>query len=121
MPNCGTIIYDLTFVPMDVYKRDWEIEDLDQCKLIEEDFDKPVEIPSQYVQINDLTDDVKKEIENLFRTFGAYSAKELGQLLNPIADELVIQGKEELDLNKLKTSGLESIQNNAIVCYIFKE
>ena len=83
-PDCGTFIKDLVFVPNDIYFRDIEFENPDNSKFISDIFNDKAEIPERYLNVEILPVEIESEIENLFRKYGAYSSRQLAELLNPI-------------------------------------
>ena len=121
-PRCGTLIKDLTFIPKDIYIRDTDIEDPDGEEIINIVFNDSVEIPDIYTNINNLTDDIKKEIECLFRHFGTYPASKLGEYLNPIVDKFIVSNSDEISLERMKYIDIEDFSDseiNDIIKYIY--
>ena len=112
-PHCGTLIEDLVFIPKDIYIRDLDVEDPDKLKIINEPFDDKAEIPNNYMDINNLSDQVKKDIEDLFRLFGSYPASKLGEYLNPIV-ELTVSDDNKIILNMIKTISIEDFSENEL-------
>ena len=122
-PRCGTLIKDLAFIGnKNVYKRDITQDDLDNCQIITHEFDHTVDIPLLYNEIASLSDELKKDIESVFRSFGAFPASILGEILNPIVD-LVVNDIGEIELTKFKDLQKNSFDktNSNIVEYIYQQ
>ncbi len=123
-PHCGTLIKELTFIPKDIYEREFSQNNPDTADIITVGVDDSIQIPEPYNEVNNLSLEIKKDIEDLFFNFGAYPADELGKLLNPIVDQLVNQQNDELDLSRLITLDRNIINigqdSNRIVDYIYQ-
>lgn len=128
-PNCGTFIKDLTFIPKDIYFRDFENGNPDKCSQIEiEEIDKDgdIAIPAEYQTITSLSDRLKRDIERVFLTFGAYPGNSLGELLNPIVNTAIGHDATvnlPIDLSVFSTLRKDDYQlgnKNAILNYIYQ-
>ena len=97
--DCGTAINELKAeIDRDVYIQSKYNDDK---RSINDILEKEIVIPEKYLEIDDLPDDVIREIEKVFCEFGAYSAYELGQLINPIVNYKDICGLcNEIDLTR---------------------
>lgn len=119
--NCGTAINALKdYLDREVYIRNEYYDCLDA---IEEDFDETVAIPKMYSDIEKVPDDVKDEIEKVFRKFGAYSAYDIGCLIISVINlDGVIKADEEIDLEKihnLQISDYKELEQNELLKYLF--
>lgn len=120
-PDCGTLIKDLTFVCRDVYVKPLVEEYYDQVIKITEVLDYTVKIDRPYETTRSIRLPLLKEVEDVFREFGAYPVDVLGKLLTPIADKIVKDNSDELDLLILQNFNRNDFDvNNAIADYLFK-
>ena len=123
-PSCGTLINELNFiVPRDIYTRNIvDGNDPDNMTIINVSLSACANVPTQYKDIKTLSTPVREELEKVFNTFGTYPASELGKLLNPIVECILINGScNEIDLSKVCGEAIEKIENNAIVEYIMQQ
>lgn len=118
--GCGTLIPDLTFIPQTIYMRDFDSEDPDGIKTIDESFNEEVVIPEQYTKYGIISEEVKTSIEEVFRSFGAYSGSQLADCLNPIVKRIKKEGSKELSLERMRDIDIEDFTNNKIMEYICK-
>lgn len=98
--GCGTLIKDLTFIPQSIYLRDLKEEDPDGRHPISEELDETAIIPTPYV--SKVTYKLEKNIEDVFKRFGAYSGSQLAECLNPIVKLIKNGNSDELDLSKIE-------------------
>ena len=120
-PNCGTLIKDLMlFIPRDVYIRDVSLGDNDSCNIISEGFSCCIDIPAQYKDVGTIPGEVKDEIEKVFKLFGAYPASDLGSLLNPIVEQVVVEPSDKIELEKLKNISVD-VEDNPIIKYLCEQ
>jgi len=123
-PNCGTLIKEMTMIASkDVYIRSIINENPDNPSRVTDQIDNCIEIPTQFRSIDNLTSEIKLEIESLFIRFGAYPADVLGRLINPIVDNIVSPSSDEVILDKLfdlKRDSLNTDGPNDVIDYIFE-
>lgn len=83
------------------------------------------EIQEKYKDIVNVDPTVRQKIEEVFRTFGAYSPTKLGECINPIVKQTgVINANGEVDLSKIYTLKRSEIQIDnstpkALIDYLF--
>lgn len=121
-PRCGTLIRDLTFIPKDIYERDFTDGNPDSRNMVNVLIDKEVIIERPYDEVEHLSTELKGDIEDLFIHFGAYPADQLGRLLNPIVDKIVDETSDKLQPEKLKYLQKDDIdveEKNEIVDYLY--
>lgn len=120
--NCGTIIEDSCF---------WVYPDEYICgkaqnnkKYILDELKEPVDLPYnlyyRYEQLcqYDIPSYIKKDVEEVFRYFGAYSKEDLSEVLNPIVDMLTTECCGKIDLSKISDIIDEVAQDNEVIKYI---
>jgi len=120
--NCGTIIEDACFwVFSDEYICD---KDQNNKKYIIDELKEPVDLSynlyyryEQLCQYN-IPFYIKKDVEEVFRCFGAYSKEDLSEVLNPIVDMLTTECNDKIDLSKLPAIIDKVAQDNEVVKYI---
>lgn len=126
--NCGTTITDLAFyVDRDIYIQYNGYDD--GKKTIDSNLiNNNITVPEQYINVDSISDDVKFSIKNVFLSFGAYSAIDLGNCINPIIlYEGITQENGDIDLIKIyhlsKEDLLAQYNDNSIdktlINYIF--
>ena len=106
--SCGTIIDEIKgSFDMDIYNI---IMCLDNKQQINEDFNYDLSIPDKYKKYDNVDEETKKNIENIFRKFGSFSAYNLGQCLNP-----VINYPNVLNNDRVILSTIRSLDKNCFV------
>lgn len=107
--GCGTAINELkSYMDRDIYI---QLKYGDDEKFISQIFDEQ-KIPIQnYEQTESLSDDVKKQIELIFRHFGAYTAYDLGQCINCIVNYPNVTKNDEVDISILQTLSREKFRD----------
>lgn len=123
LPNCGTFISALNFIPKDIYIRDFESDDPDNMSDITEAFNEDAKIPVQYTVTETIPPQLNQEIKTIFIKFGTYPATNLGDLLNPIVNK-ISNGNDTEPLDILRLSSLTKndfidAENNKILEYIY--
>lgn len=130
--DCGTAIPDLLLFlkDRDVYLRS-SYKDLN-CKIPEDIWvtrnsmtNDPLN-PGQFVyatyrDIDSLTEKLKRDIEEVFRKFGAYCQRELGYLLNSIVEhDMVVGYKNIIELDEIRKLRKEDFEKtNDLIEYLF--
>lgn len=111
--NCGTSIHELKFfIDRDVYIQ-YQYDD--DCQYIECKLDKNVDILDKHKETNSLSEELKAEIENVFRHFGSFCAYHLGQCINPIVDlPQIVNDNNEIQLHILSNISKESFANGSL-------
>jgi len=121
-PNCGTFIKETRFlVPVDVYVRDIDAVNPDGKKMIAGvELNHNACIPEFHQNISGLLPNLKRDIEDVFFYFGAYSQVDLSDELNPIVEYgRVCRPDGSVDLNEIAHLDKNLFPNN-VVEYIFK-
>ncbi|MBQ7136697.1 MAG: hypothetical protein IJO43_01815 [Bacilli bacterium] len=122
--DCGTHIKDVSvWLYRDEYLMD---EYQDDKKYITDEFKRPKNLPNgqlkRYNALNNtlgnLTEEVKREAEEVFRRFGAYSQVDLSKILNPIIENTGTQSYGKIDLSRIPSAIAETEPNNDVVKYI---
>lgn len=79
--DCGTYIEELVAY---VNREAYFVSKYYDCKdYIDVDIDEEAYVPFRYLDVSDIDEDVKNIMMDVFRTFGAYSAYELGMQIVP--------------------------------------
>ena len=104
--NCGTSINELkVYIDRDVYIQ-YQYED--DCQYINSEFLHHEDIIEKHKDIDSVDDTLKKVIEDVFRNFGAFSAYDLGQCINPIVNlPQMVNEKGEIQLHIIPTIDFE--------------
>ena len=80
-------------------------------------------VPEKYKDIDDLSDDVKECIDEVFKLFGGYSAYVIGQDINDLIDIYgIVRENGRIDLNRihdLSEKDVESIKKSRLIDYLF--
>ena len=123
-PCCGTRIKDLDFIIVkNIYVRDLTLPNFDKPSEISIcELKRNLTVPPEYSAIENLSDSIINEIENVFLRFGAYPGDDLGNLLNPIVDKIIMGADCKLDilkLSKLSDKDFGVNQNNEIIKYLY--
>jgi len=121
--NCGTIIEDSAFfVYSDEYickkdrdNKEYILEEINECN------DLPIGLYERYKEVSKyskIPEIIKKDVEEVFRYFGAYSKTDLSEVLNPIVDKLTTESYGKIDLSKISSILNEITQDNEIIKYM---
>ena len=121
--NCGTMIEDASFwvYPTEYicYKehnnKEYIIDELIEPKNL------PARLYVRYKEVckdSDIPADVKKDVEEVFRRFGAYSQADLSEVLNPIVDMFTTESYGKIDLSKISDIIDEVAQDNEVIKYL---
>lgn len=118
--GCGTIIYEVMdrFDDGDIYTR---IRYNDGCKIIDKkEIDMNAEVPNEYRNYKNLSDKVKKDIDEVFRNFGAYSQSELGKLITSLLClDGVVDDNGEVNLEQVSRLNNDSLkEKNALIIFL---
>lgn len=118
-PKCGTLIIGIQmYVDRDVYHR--YPYDNSKKRISRKELKENVDIPDSYKEIQSLSEEVKKDIEDVFFTFGAYSQEDLSEELNPIVEyEGICENNDRINLDNLILL-IGKLPGNKVVDYIFK-
>lgn len=118
-PNCGTAIKELMCeVERDVY-RNYHYED-GKKRISKHELKANVDIPKMYPDTSLLKSELKKDIEDVFFSFGAYSQKDLSDVLNPIVEyEGICNSEGIIELEKIILLH-DKLPDNEVIKYIFK-
>lgn len=120
--KCGTIIQEIKMLyDMVMYEN---VRSENTKNLIKEPIIHSDNIPKKYLDFDDLTDDIKCRIEDVFRHFGSYSPFALGQCLNQIVDYPdIIKEDKSFDLlmfsNLKKDDFINISENRELIDYLF--
>lgn len=121
--NCGTMIESSAcWLHINEYVCR---KDQNNKEYITEELKEPIDLPAKincrYIEIFkccDLPFYVKKEVEEVFRYFGAYSHVDLSEVLNPIVDMLTTESYGKIDLSKISYIIDEVTQDNEVIKYL---
>lgn len=104
--NCGTSINELkVYVDRDVYI---QYQYADDCQYINCEFLRDEDVIEKHKDIGSIDDTLKDVIENVFRNFGAFSAYDLGQCINPIVNlPQIVNEKGEIQLHNISIINFE--------------
>ena len=118
--NCGTWINSTKFWPRDIYAHyPGQIHD-DKRKISIFSMKLTTDIPECYSKIGELSPELMLDIEDLFCTFGAYSQKDLSDLLNPIVEHPEVCNEDgTINLESIKNLNKWDFLGNKAVEYIF--
>ncbi len=107
--GCGTAINELkSYVDRDIYI---QLQYEDDGKIISTSFDEQKIPTDKYTQTESLTQDIKKQIELVFRHFGSYKASDLGQCINHIVNYPGVTKEDEVDISVLSTLSRDTFKN----------
>lgn len=117
-PNCGTAIKELMCgIERDVY-REYAYED-GKKRIHKHELKANVDIPKMYPDISLLKPEIKKDIEDVFFNFGAYSQSDLSDVLNPIVEyEGICNSEGIIELEKIILLH-DKLPGNKVLDYIF--
>lgn len=116
--ECGTIIASLQcYVDRDVY---FDYPYVNSKKRISRnELNENADIPGRYKEVSNLAPGLKKDIEDVFFTFGAYSQVDLSDVLNPIVEyEGICNSEGIIDLSKIILLH-DKLPGNKVLDYIF--
>lgn len=111
-PNCGTLIEALAFIPKSIYSRDIFEQDNDKNDVISEKMLSGKKSEQYSVDEDEIPEDVRNQIRDVFINFGAYCGGALAKCLNPIVDEIISDDGETLDLSKVQKLSLNNFAGN---------
>ncbi len=114
--NCGTILKATQNLLCREEYICWHHQD-DKI-YISKGFQNNITIPPRFKDIILPDSDIVLEIEDVFRNFGAYSAVDLGNFLNPIVDIATTISYGEIELTKIKDIIEQLDESNEIVKYL---
>lgn len=123
--NCGTSINELkSFVDRDVYI---QFQYADDCQYIDDEFNNNELVLEKHKESSSIDENLKSEIENVFRNFGSFSAYHLGQFINPIVNlPQMVNENNEIQLHMIPTINVGSFsdeilneKNNVLVKLLF--
>lgn len=119
-PNCGTNIKSSCLLYRDTYIHNLPMED--QKKMISKnELNSFSEIPKEYQKIDGLSSEIKMAIEDVFYNFGAYSRRDLSELLNPIVEyDGICNTYGQIKLQAISSLDASHFVNNKVVDYLFK-
>lgn len=121
--DCGTSINELKmYVNREAYM---QLCYTDDEKYISTSLDHSVYIPPFYQDIDEISNELKEEIEEVFRNFGSYSRTQLGKMLYDIVVcDGVTDEFDTINLEKIRDLKIEDIEEkiteNKLIQYIFE-
>lgn len=122
--NCGAYIKALSFW---LYRDEYLCDEFqDDKKYISDEFKKPKNLLAGFQErynsldntLRGLTEEVKKEAEEVFRRFGSYSHVDLSDVLNPIVENTGTPSYGRIDLSRILPAIMETDPNNDVIKYI---
>ena len=121
--NCGTMIENSSCW---LYRNEYVCwKDQNNKEYITDELKEPIDLPDklncryrEFCKYSDLPSYVKKEVEEVFRYFGAYSHVDLSEVLNPIVDMLTTESYGKIDLSKISNIIDEVTQDNEVIKYL---
>lgn len=122
--GCGTAIREvMVYCDRDVYM---QYRYFNNRQYIDDDFISDEQIPERYQKINNLNNELKEIIEDVFRHFGSFFTYDLGDFLNPIVElPQMVNENNEVNLNMIQSITLADFanneQDNALINYLLKE
>ena len=121
--DCGTTIDGLAaYADRDVYIQLIYYDDNKKItQTYDDDLDVSQNIPDKYKTISSLKETDKEIIKEVFYEFGAYSAKKLGEYINVIIEENVVESDGKIDLKQIHNMDKSRFENctNALIDYLF--
>lgn len=119
-PECGTLIASVQhYVDRDVY---FAYPYVNSKKSISRnELNENADIPNRYKEVSNISPRLKKDIEDVFFTFGAYSQVDLSEELNPIVEyKGICRPDGSIDLEAIASLDKNQFPDNKVVEYILK-
>lgn len=120
--ECGTAIKEIMqrFKDRDIYTLCTYNDD---SKPVSQKIDEKADIPLDFIDIKDLSDDVKDTIKSVFLLFGAFSPATLGECINPIVNtKNTTLENNQIDISRIEYIHLDDFSTeskNPLIEFLF--
>jgi hypothetical protein len=117
-PNSGTIIRELNQYT-NIYSYYVGLCQPEIKVISKKELKKRADLTKSFQEYPNLSDKVKKDIEEVFLNFAAYPSYELSKLLNPIVEHEGVCHGDIVDLEAIAQLDLKKFPDNKVLNYIF--